>query len=73
MDGFKDLFLKYPAWFQTFFNNLSLYFENIHSEGVLWVVEQRPPSAFRDLNKDQFKHYVFAAFNEVLQDLTGYL
>ncbi len=69
MDGLKDLSQKYPAWFQTFVNNLSLYFENPSSEGVLWVAEQRLPSAFLGLDEDQFKRYVFTAFREFIQNL----
>lgn len=52
IDGFEDLSKKYPIWFRTFVNNLSLYFESISSEGVLWVTEQRSSSAFPDMNKD---------------------
>ena len=73
MDGFEDLSKKYPIWFRTFVNNLSLYFESISSEGVLWVTEQRPSSAFPGLNEDQFKHYVFASFGELIKDLNAYL
>ncbi|MDF1592568.1 MAG: GSU2403 family nucleotidyltransferase fold protein [Desulfobacterales bacterium] len=69
MDGFAGLSRKYPAWFQTFIRNLSLYFKTISSDGVLWVAEQRPSLAFPDLNADQFKQYVLAAFREFLNDL----
>lgn len=70
MDGFEGLAEKYPAWFRTFVNNLSLYFEGPSSEGVLWVAEQRPPSAFPGLNEDQFKRYIFAAFEKIIQNLS---
>ncbi len=73
MDGFEGLSEKYPAWFRTFVNNLSLYFEGPSSEGVLWVAEQRPPSAFPGLNEDQFKRYIFAAFGKTIQNLSTYL
>jgi len=73
MDGFEGLSEKYPAWFRTFVNNLNIYFEGSSSEGVLWVAEQRPPSAFPELNDDQFKRYVFAAFGEMIQDLSTHL
>lgn len=48
---------------------MSLYFEGPSSEGVLWVAEQRPPSAFPGLNEDQFKRYIFAAFGKIIQNL----
>jgi hypothetical protein len=70
MVGFEDLSQKYPAWFQTFVKNLSLYFESPSSEGVLWVAEQRPSSAFPGLNEDQFKRYVFITFEEFIQNLS---
>jgi len=70
MAGFKDLSQKYPAWFQIFIKNLSLYFENISSEGVLWVAEQRPSAAFPGLNEDRLKNFIFAAFGEFIQDLS---
>lgn len=73
IDGFEDLSQKYPAWFGTFIKNLGHYFESISAEGVLWVDEQRPSSAFPGLDKDQFKHYVFAAFGEFIKDLSTYL
>ena len=70
MAGFKDLSQKYPAWFQIFIKNLSLYFESISSEGVLWVAEQRPSAAFPGLNEDRLKNFIFAAFGEFIQDLS---
>ena len=70
MAGFEGLSQKYPAWFQTFVKNLSLYFESPSSEGVLWVAEQRPSSAFPGLNEDQFKRYVFITFEEFIQNLS---
>ncbi len=73
MDGFEELSKKYPAWFRAFIKNLGLYFEGPSSEGVLWVAEQRPSSAFPGLDEDQFKRYVFAAFGEIIQDLSIYL
>ncbi len=70
MAGFEDLSKKYPVWFQTFIKNLSLYFESISSEGVLWVVEQRPSAAFPGLNEDRLKNFVFTVFREFIQDLS---
>lgn len=69
MDDFQDLSQKYPAWYQTFIKNLSLYFESINSKGVLWVAEQRPSADFPGLNKDQFRNFVFATFEEFIKDL----
>ena len=73
MAGFEDLSKKYPAWFQTFIKNLSLYFESISSEGILWAAEQRPPAAFPELNEDQLKNFVFTVFREFIQDLSNNL
>lgn len=70
MSGFEGLSQKYPAWFQIFVKNLSLYFESPSSEGVLWVEEQRPSSAFPGLNEDQFKRYVFITFEEFIQNIS---
>jgi hypothetical protein len=69
MDDFTRLSRKYPAWFKTFIGNLSLYFETISSDGVLWMTEQRPSFAFKGLNMEQFKQFVLATFSELLTDL----
>lgn len=69
MDDFQDLSQKYPAWYQTLIKNLSIYFESINSEGVLWVAEQRPSYDFPGLNKDQFRNFVFATFGEFIKGL----
>lgn len=69
MDDFTRLSRKYPTWFKTFIGNLSLYFETISSDGVLWVTEQRPSFAFKGLNMEQFKQFVLAIFSELLTDL----
>ena len=41
--------------FKTFIKNLSNFFETIDSEGILLVSDQRPATAFTDLDNDQFK------------------
>lgn len=69
MDDFTRLSKKYPAWFKKFIGNLTLYFETISSDGVLWLTEQRPSFAFEDLNMEQFKQFVHAMFNGILEDL----
>jgi len=69
MDDFAQLSRKYPAWFKTFIGNLSLNFETISSDGVLWVTEQRPPFAFKGLNMEQFKQFVYSTFSELLIDI----
>ena len=69
MDDFTKFSRKYPAWFKTFIGNLSLYFETISSDGVLWVTEQSPSLAFKGLNMEQFKQFVLATFSELLTDL----
>ncbi len=69
LDDFDQLSKKYPAWFKTFIENLSLYFETTSSEGVLCVTEQRPPSAFEGLNMEQFTQFVLVTFRQLLKDL----
>ncbi len=69
MDDFSRLSRKYPAWFKTFIGNLSLYFETISSDGVVWVTAQRPSFAFEGLNIEQFKQFIFATFNGFIEDL----
>lgn len=69
MVDFTKLSRKYPAWFKTFIENLSHYFETISSDGVLWVTAQRPSFAFQGLNMEQFKQFVLATFNGLLEDL----
>lgn len=69
MVDFTRLSRKYPAWFRTFIGNLGLYFETISSDGVLWVTAQRPSFAFESLNMEQFKQFVLATFNGLLEDL----
>ena len=69
MDDFDLFSRKYPAWFETFVGNLSLYFETTSSDGILWVAEQRPPLAFDGLNMEQFKQFALATFGELLTNL----
>ena len=69
LDDFNQLSRKYPAWFKTFVENLSLYFGTTSAEGVLCVTEQRPPSAFEGLNMEQFKQFVLITFRQLLEDL----
>ncbi len=69
MSGFKELAKTYSPWFKTFLKNLAAFFENSDSEGVLLVSEQRPATAFTELNDDQFKHYIYGTFSEVIQEL----
>lgn len=67
---FRSLSQKYPAWYQTFLKNLRSYFVTSSSEGVLRVVQQRPPATFPKLNEDQFKNFIFAAFRDLIQNLS---
>jgi hypothetical protein len=69
MDDFDQLSRKYPAWFKTFIENLTLYFQTTSSEGVLCVTEQRPPLSLEGLNVEQFRQFVLVTFTQLLKDL----
>ena len=65
-----ELKKAYPAnWFKNFRKNLKTYFSTIVSEGVILVAEQRPKSAFPELNGEQFKQYVLSIFEEFVRQL----
>ena len=62
--GFRE---TYSPWFKRFTANLRGHFEDLTSEGVRWVVDQRPPNAFLELTPDQFGRYVFGVFRDFIQ------
>jgi hypothetical protein len=72
MSNFEEFARTYAPWFKTFLKNLTDFFETKDSEGVLLVSEQKPATAFTDLNNDQFKQYVYGTFGEVIQELTTF-
>jgi predicted nucleotidyltransferase len=69
---FEKFAKTYSSWFNTFLRNLTDFFETTDSEGILLVSDQRPTTAFTDLDKSQFKQYVYGTFREVIQVLTTF-
>jgi hypothetical protein len=69
LGDFEKFAKTYSPWFRTFIKNLSDFFETTDSEGILLVSDQRPETAFTDLDNDQFKQYVYGTFGEVIQEL----
>jgi len=69
MSEFKEFAKTYSPWFKTFLKNLTAFFETPDSEGILLVSEQRPATAFIELDEDQFKQYIYGTFGEVIQEL----
>jgi nucleotidyltransferase-like protein len=70
MSDFKEFAKTYSPWFKTFLKNLTAFFETPDSEGILLVLEQRPATAFTELDDNQLKHYIYGTFKEVIQELT---
>ena len=68
---FKDLKERYPVWFRQFINNLLNYFEDLGSDGVLWVADQRQETTLPDLDDQQFKQFVFVTFKKITQKLVA--
>ena len=60
---------KYPSWFNDFMKNLDHYFQNVNSEGVLQIADQRPSGSLPNLNHEQFKQYVFRTFQKLIGKL----
>jgi hypothetical protein len=67
LSGLVELRDKYPAWFNRFRKNLSFYFADSSSDGVLMVAGQRPTYMVLELNEDQFKQYVFGTFKKLIE------
>lgn len=68
MSDFEKFAKTYSPWFKTFLKNLTAFFENSYSEGILLVSEQRPVTAFTELDEDQFKQFIYGTFGEVIQE-----
>jgi hypothetical protein len=66
IDGMKNMKKEYPSWFDRFEKNLSEYFKNSTSKGVRLISSQRPSYAFTELTNEQFSHYVFDTFQNIL-------
>lgn len=69
---FHDLGLlkrKYKPWFEKFISNMEMYFENITSEGIQLVSEQRPISSLPRLTDDQFRAYAYGTFQELISNI----
>ena len=58
---------KYPAWFNKFEKNIVEYFTDLHSEGILMVLSQRPGYILPSLNEEQFRHYVHTSFGKIIE------
>jgi len=69
---FRNLAESYAPWFNALFKNLSNFFEEPESEGVLLALEQRPTNAFIELGDDQLKHFIYGTFNDFLKELMNY-
>ena len=70
MSDFTEFAEKYSPWFKTFLKNLTDFFETPDSEGILLVSEQRPATAFTDLDDEQLKHFIHGTFDDVIQEFT---
>ena len=56
---------KYPDnWFREFKRNLETSFAGIGSDGVDFLVGQRPADAFSSLDDNQFRHYIIGVFED---------
>ena len=60
---------KYPSWFNDFMKNLDHYFQNVNSEGVLQIADQRSSGSLPNLNHEQFKQYVSRTFQKLISNL----
>jgi hypothetical protein len=71
MEGLIKFKETYPKWFEKFLKNMRNSFSELHGEGVLMVLKQRPSNIFPDLNDAQFKQYVFGRFQRFLNLITA--
>jgi len=60
--GFAAFSKIHAKWFRTFIGNLRKYFKSVDSEGLLYVVEQRPVGEFPELDDDQLRLFAFGTF-----------
>lgn len=72
VNEFRGLAERYTPWFNTLLNNLSPFFKEPESEGVLLVLEQKPTTAFIELDDDQLKHYIYGIFKNFLKELINF-
>ena len=72
MNDFKGFAKTYSPWFRTFMKNLTDFFKALDAEGIILVSEQRPATAFPDLDDDQLKQYIYGTFNEVIKEFMTY-
>ncbi len=70
-DGLAQLKNKYPAWFKKFEINIAEYFADLHSEGILMVLNQRPGNMLPSLNEDQFKQYVHGLLSKLISKISA--
>ena len=61
--------IVYSPWYKTFIKNLLNNFEDIESNGVLSILNQKPANQFKNYNNEQFKNYVFFTFKDFLTTL----
>ena len=68
LDGLAKLKDKYPAWFKKFENNIVEYFAELHSDGLLMVLNQRPGNILPYLNEEQFKQYAHGLLSKLIKE-----
>lgn len=56
----------YSPWYKTFIKNLLNNFNDIESNGVISVLNQKPANQFENYNNEQFKNLVFFTFRDFL-------
>jgi hypothetical protein len=60
------LALNKTAWFTRCVKNLKAIFEDPDSAGVTALLNQRPTTAFPNLDDDQFRQYAFSIMSELI-------
>ena len=70
--GMKCFKQKYKPWFRAFVKNLSSYFDDENSEGVLLVLSQRVERNFPKMKDEQFKLYVYDVFKKFLEQIGSF-
>jgi hypothetical protein len=66
ISGLSELKSNYPAWSKKFLKQLSKYFADSSSDGVLMVLSQRPVGLLPALNEDQYKQFVHGTFADLI-------
>ena len=72
INGLSDLRSRYSAWFNKFMKNLSFYFADSSSDGVLMVLDQRPAYLLPALDEEQFKQYVYGSLSKLIKKLANW-